>query len=283
MLTIGFAVYLPFLLVYGREMLFGLRGLLAIPQFLPPAPGVMFSNFLLYQFKHYSALLLLGAPLLWAWKREKALIIVTLAVLVPHFAIILRLTGEDNVFIQNTDLLFACCLAAGARELARLARRGGVVAVGALVAVHTAFMVKTDMFFPDDNRRLEAAELAMIGRTYLEGKQASLVTDWNQALTVPFFARPTLRGTILEDPLRQQIVDATSADISQARFRVPDVYVLETWAPSGISRLLRSPEQLAAIKEENSHRRWTKDKAGLDCSELVHHGIYELYRCHQPR
>jgi hypothetical protein len=283
MLVVGFAVYLPFLVVYGKEMLFGLRGLLAIPQYLPSAPDVMFFNFLLYQFKHYSSLLLLGLPLLWAWKREKALIIVTLAVLVPHFAIILKLTGEDNVFIQNTDLFFACCLAAGARELVRLGRSAGAVAVAGLVAAHSVFMVKTDMFFPDDNRRLEAAELAMIGRTYLEGKQATLVTDWNQALTVPFFARPSLRGTLLEDPLRKQIVDATSAEIPQARFRVPDVYVLETWAPSGIARLLRTSAQLAVIKEENSHRRWTKEKSGLDCSELVHRGIYELYRCRQPR
>ena len=279
LIIVGFLTYLPFLIVHGREMLFGIRGLLVIPKISTSNPPELIRNFPRFQFKHYTALLLLGIPALLGWKRERDLILVMLAVFIPHLYIIAHLTSEDNVFIFNTDFLFCCTLAAGARVLATRWKWGLAVAP-VLLAGHLAIMVLTKTFFSFDTRRGEAAELANVGRQYLEGRQAVLITEFNQSVTVPFFARPTVRSLLMKDPLWQQIADVSGrADLS-ARLRVPEIYVLETWRPSGLSRLFRNEAAISSIRADNQWRTWAKRVAGIDCDELVQKGIYELYRCH---
>ena len=277
--AIALAVYLPFLILHGHEMLFGIRGLLVIPQAVPLAPAVMLASFPLFQFKEYTVLVLLIVPLVWAWRRERTLLILSAAVLVPHLYVISKLTSEDNVFILNTDLFFCCCLAAGARALAgnRLTRYVPAL----LLVVHVGLMTVTRTYFSFDNQRAEVEEERGIARRYLEGKDAALITDWSHMVSITYFGRPQLRGPVTQDPLYAQMVDATTPDPNPAPPKARDLYVLETWSPSGIARLLKGRAAIERARQQNSRRAWAGRKFGLDCSELVERGTNELYRCHR--
>jgi hypothetical protein len=278
LIIVGFLTYLPFLVVHGREMLFGIRGLLVIPNISTSNPAELLRNFPQFQFKHYTTLLLLAVPALLSWRRERSLILLMLAVFIPHLYVIAHLTSEDNVFIFNTDFLFCCTLAAGARALATR-WSGGRFVWPALLAAHVLLMTLTRTYFSFDNRRNEASELAAVGRKYLEGRSAALITEFNQSVTVPFFARATVRGPLMQDTLWAQMADVSSRADLAPRLRVAEIYVLETWMPSGLSNLFRSDDQIAAIRAQNQWRGWAKRVAGIDCDELVQKGIYELYRC----
>lgn len=275
--AIALVVYTPLLIVHGHEMLFGIRGLLAIPQTVPMLPAVMLASFPLFQFKEYTVLVLLALPLLWAWRRERALLVVTAAVFVPHLYVISKLTSEDNVFILNTDFFFCCCLAAGARVLAgnRLTR----LVPALLLLAHVGLMTATGTFFSFENNRGEAGELGGIARRYLDGKDAALITDWSHTVSVAYFGRPALRGPVTSDPLYAQMFDATTRNPSPAPPTARDLYVLETWSPSGIAKLLKSPAAIERARQQNSRRAWAKRKFGFECPELVQRGEFELYHC----
>ena len=275
--AIALLVYTPFLIVHGHEMLFGIRGLLVIPEAVPTSPLVMLTNFPLFEFKEYTVLLLLALPLLWAWRRERALLVVTAAVFVPHFYVISKLTSEDNVFILNVDVFVCCCLAAGARVLA--ANRLTRFVPASLLLAHVALMTVTRTYFSFENNRGEAGELGGIARRYLEGKDAALITDWSHTVSVAYFGRPTLRGPVTSDPLYAQMVDATTRDPNPEPPRAHDLYVLETWSPSGIAKLLKSPAAIERARQQNSKRAWAKQKFGFECPELLQRGEFELYRC----
>jgi hypothetical protein len=275
-------VYTPFLIVHGYEMLFGVRGLLAIPHSIPTLPVDVLTNFPLFQFKAYTVLVLLALPLVWAWRRERALLIVTAAVFVPHLYVISKLTTEDNVFILNTDLFFCCCLAAGARVLAANRLRLIRLVPAALLVVHLGLMTASRTFFSFENHRGEAGEQGGIARRYLEGQDAALITDWSHAVTITYYGRPTLRGTVTDDPLYAQMVDATTRELTSRTPTARDLYVLETWSPGGLAKLLKSPAAMERARQQHSYRSWAKQRFGFECPELIQRGKYEefeLYRC----
>jgi hypothetical protein len=280
--AIALLVYTPFLIVHGYEMLFGVRGLLAIPDSVPTLPLDVLTNFPLFQFKAYTVLVLLALPLVWAWRRERALLIITAAVFVPHLYVISKLTTEDNVFILNTDLFFCCCLAAGARVLA--ANRNALIRVvpAALLVAHLVLMTASRTFFSFESHRGEAADQGVIGRRYLEGKDAALITDWSHTVTVAYYGRPMLRGPVTSDPLYGQMVDATTRDSISTTPIAHDLYVLETWSPSGLARLLKSRAAIERGRQQHSYRAWAKQRFGFECPELIQRGNseeFELYRC----
>ncbi len=287
--AIAFAVYLPFLIVHGYEMLWGIRGLLRISSMDKTLPLTLLANFPKYQFKHYTLLLVLALPALWAWRREKALLVLTAAVFLPHLYVIAKLTGEDNVFILPVDFFFACCLAAGARAL--VSRKVTRYLTPVLVTGHLAIMIGTGTFFSFRNHRTDAEELRTLASTYLEGKDAVLITDWNLLISLPYFGRPSIRGPVTADPLYLQILDidnvaldveaGTFTDWSglASRINVPNIYVLETWSASGMAELFKSDANLAQVRDAHSWRAHAKELLGLDCRELLHHGAHDLYRC----
>jgi hypothetical protein len=286
---IAFAVYLPFLIVHGYEMLWGIRGLLRISSKDQTLPLTLLANFPKYQFKHYTVLSLLALPAVWAWRREKALLVLTAAVFLPHLYVIAKLTGEDNVFILPVDFFFACCLAAGARVLA--SRKSTRYVTPVLVTAHLAIMIGTGALFSFQNHRGDAQELRTLARTYLEGKDAVLLTDWHLLISLPYFGRPSIRGPVTTDPLYRQILDidnvayavdeGTSLDTSGLGLWAnhPEIYVLETWSASGMAKLFRSKETLTRVGEQHSWRARAKELLGLECGKLLYHGTYDLYRC----
>jgi hypothetical protein len=275
-------VYTPFLIVHGYEMLFGVRGLLTIPHNIPTLPVDVLTNFPLFQFKTYTVLVLLALPLVWAWRRERALLIVTAAVFIPHLYVISKLTTEDNVFILNTDLFFCCCLAAGARVLAANRLRLIRLVPAALLVVHLGLMTASRTFFSFENHRGEAGEEGGIARRYLEGQDADLITDWSHAVTITYYGRPMLRGTVTHDPLYAQMVDATTRQPTSRTPTAHDLYVLETWSPGELAKLLKSGAAIARARQQHSYRAWAKQRFGFECPELIQTGKYEefeLYRC----
>jgi len=52
-------------------------------------------------------------PALLAWTANVRLILLALTVAIPHLHIIFKLTGEDHVFIPNTDFFCAACIVMG--------------------------------------------------------------------------------------------------------------------------------------------------------------------------
>jgi len=87
--------------VDGRELLYGDRGLLIIRELQPLDLRTMLANFPIYQFKAFTLLPLLLIPMLFAWRTNKWILALALAVGIPHIYLILKLTGEDHVFILN--------------------------------------------------------------------------------------------------------------------------------------------------------------------------------------
>jgi hypothetical protein len=75
------------------------------------------------------------------------------------------------------------------------------------------------------------------------------------------------------------MVDATARVPPSVPPVARDLYVLETWGPSEIARLLKSQAALERTRQENSWRAWAKRRFGFECPELVQRGQYELYRC----
>lgn len=279
--AIAFLTYLPFLVVHWYDMLWGVRGLLAISGSVAIRPTVVLVTFPTYQFKQYTLLLLFLLPVVWAWRREKQLLALAALVFLPHFYVISKLTFENNTFILTTDLFFACCLAAGARVLAT--HRSTRYLPPLILAGHLAIMLWTRTFFSFENHRRDPEELGSLVRTYLQGKDAVLITDWNQSIGLAYFGRPGVRGPVSEDPLFSQIVDISKGPVDPARINGPTIYVLETWSASGLARLFRSDQALERIRKQHSWRALAKKYLDLDCAERVPHGTRELYRCTRGR
>lgn len=274
----GLLVYLPYLIVHGRELLFGVRGLLVINHVVRVDPIRSLANFPTYQFKAFTVLLLLIVPALLAARTNKRMFALALAVAIPHIYIILKLTGEDHVFILNTDFFFGCCLVIGWRELER-ARIGRVIAP-LLLAGHVGLFVGAGIIHRFDPHRGYAEEMRRIAQTYLLGHDAIMVTDWSRAVGLTFFGRPTLTTTVHKDPLFQnQIFDLEFRPMpSLARLDRGEVYVLDAWEPSPLSRLLRSRKSLEAARRDNSVVAIADRALKLQCT-LIEETVHRIYRC----
>jgi hypothetical protein len=280
LLSAAALVYGPLLMVHGHALLWGKRGLLAISGGTATSYRSLIVNTPAYQFKQYTTMLLLAIPLLRAWRAERGVLALTAAVIVPHLYVIAKLTLEDDVFILPTDFFFACCLAAGARHVGG---RWGRAFVGASVVVHVTIMIGLRMFFPADDNRGDGLEQRMIARTYLASPDSRVVTDWTRAVTLTYFGRPTIRGLIEDDPIFPRAVWLSGDELVSSVPPGAQVYALEFWSPSPIGRVFRSEEYMERRRADNSSRALAKRRLGLDCPDLVWHGRYTVYRCHDPR
>jgi hypothetical protein len=222
-------------------------------------------------------LLLFVVPALFALRRNRRFIALSLAVAVPHLYLVLKLTSEDNVFLLNTDFFFACILAMGCRELAT--SRLGLVAATTLLATHVVLMVSScTLFCPGSNRGF-ADEMRAIARTHIENREAVLVTDWSTGKALIYFARSRVSTTLEQEPLHKHVYDITAiARQAPDALDSPNIYLLESWEAGGLRKLLSSERSIAELRSTHSLVAQADRFLNLSCS-LVEQGTLPLYRC----
>jgi hypothetical protein len=271
-------IYLPFFIIDGHEVLFGLRGLMGIHKLVPFEPRTMLTNFPLYQFKAFTVLPLLLVPALFNWRDNRRIFVLTLAVAIPHFYIILKLTGEDHVFILNTDFFFACCLVLGWRQLENSSILRWIPPV--LLFVHVAIFVAAGVIHSFQPNQGYADEMRRVAKTYLLGRDAVLITDWGRGVTLSFYGRPQPTTTVTRESLFQnQILDIEDEPLAQIeKLNRPEIFLLDGWAPSPLNRLFRSKAALEAFRRQYSTVTIAEHELKLHC-ELIEEKEYRMYRC----
>jgi hypothetical protein len=273
-------IYLPYLIIDGHELFYGTRGLLVISKIAHVDPRATLFNFPKYQFEAYSALLLLVLPVLLALRQRRGFILVALAVALPHLYIILKLTGEDNVFILNTDFFFAGSLVAGWSELVR--RTKSVVLASVPVAGHVAIYGLAGLLFTSDHNRTYQMELRSIADRYVKGKPSILITDWGTQQAFVFFGRDSASTVVAQEKLASQIFDVENIPNMQGTpagtLDAENLYLLDTWHAGPMSRLLRSKAGLLQAEQDNSILNRSRRLLGVEC-EPMQRGFSRLYRC----
>ena len=275
----GLAIYLPFFIVDGREVLYGARGLLRIHRALPFRPLAMLANFPIDQFKAFTVLSLLLVPALYAWRENRRTFALALAVGIPHVYIILKLVGEDHVFILNTDFFFACCLVLGWRQLQNLKFARWIPP--ALLLAHVGLYIASGVIHSYQPHREYANEMRRVARTYLLGRDSVLITDWGRAVSLSFYGRPRPTTTVLMEPLFQnQIFDIEAPDPIQKLNR-SEIYLLDAWHPSPLNEFLRSKESSAEFRRQHSVVSVAERDLHLQCTFIEETEYHRIYRCIQ--
>lgn len=272
----GLVVYLPYLVMFGREMLWGQRGLLTVNRIVAFDPTATLLGFPVFQFKTYTTLLLLLIPALFAVRTHLRFLALTLAVAVPHIYIILKLTSEDNVFILNTDFFFACWLVIGWGVLAKSAVGKWIAPVP--LAGHLALVVVSGSIFRFESGRGYAAEMRDIAQRYLQGRDAVLVTDWTTSMALTFYGRPAITNTLENEPLIKQMYDLEKQPYPPSHLTAAEIFLMDPWKPGPLNRLLRSEASLQAQHLTKAVVSRAEQQLGLQCT-LVQEGTNRLYRC----
>ncbi len=271
-------IYLPFLIVDGHEMLWGIRGLLTIHKLDPYRPSEALQNFPIYQFKAFTVLLLLLIPALLAWRENRRMFALGLAVGIPHLYILLKLTQEDHVFILNTDFFFACCLVIGWRQLEKL-KLGRWIAPGLLLG-HAAVFILSGTIHSFQPHRDYADEMRRVAKTYLLGHNSIMVADWGRAVALTFYGRPSPTTTLLQEPLFvNQIYDIQGNPLApHIELDGHEVFLLDAWAPSPLNRFFRTKQSLEAVRHKYALVFVAARELNLHCS-LVEETVHRIYRC----
>ena len=271
-------IYLPYLIVDGHELLYGIRGLLKIHELMPFSPLATLANFPIYQFKAFTVLPLLFVPALFAWRDNRRMFALALAVGIPHAYIILKLTSEDNVFILNTDFFFACCLVIGWRQLENL--KVGRWIAPALLLGHAALFIASGTIHSFQPHRGYAEEMRRVAKTYLLGRDAIMVTDWGRAVVLTFYGRPRPTTTVLREPLFQnQIFDIQAGPLEPiTKLDRAEIFLLDAWAPSPLNRFFHTQQGIDALYRKNSVVAIAARELNLQCS-LIGEREFRLYRC----
>lgn len=275
--VIALACYSPYLIFRGHELLFGIRGLLVISGGTPTEPMTAARNFPKYQFKQFTAMLVLFLPLLFALKKYRSIIALSAAVAIPHLYVILKLTGEDNVFIFNTDFFFSLLLALGFSELWK---HRAVKWIGpAAVAAHVGTLIAAGSLFGVKDHKDYAGEMRGGFDTYLRGKNAHAITDWGTAMAFIFFARDSAATDLVLEPLIHRIFDLDNQpDSDSLELAGKDLYVIDRWNPTPLNRLLSSAASVEEQYQKNSLRYIAERRLNLTCT-LLQERTNRWYRC----
>jgi hypothetical protein len=271
-------LYLPFFIMDGREMLFGIRGLLKINNFLPFNPATLLWHIPLYQFKAFTVLPFLLVPMLFAWRQNRRNLVLALAVCIPHAYLMVKLTGEDYVFILNTDFFVAYCLVIGWRQLEKLKIGRWIGPI--LLLAHAGIFVLSGTIHSFQPHRGYADEMRRVAKTYLWGRDSILVTDWGRAGALSFYGRPQPTTTILNEPLfRDQMFDIEAQPPEPlTKLNRPEIFLLDPWEPTPLNRYFRSKAEVDQLVQEHSIVAIAARQLHLRCS-LIEETEHRLYRC----
>ncbi|MEP6764207.1 MAG: hypothetical protein ABJB66_07860 [Gemmatimonadaceae bacterium] len=270
-------VYVPYLVVYGHELLWGARGLLVIREGTKSSLSSTLINFPKYQFKEFTFLLLLLAPACLAIRKNQKFFALAAAVAIPHIYIILKLTGEDNVFILNTDFFFSAILALGWMALA--SRKWGWWGGATLLAAHVGVYIASGALFSFETHKDYADEMRAFSRSYLADPGNMVVTDWGTGTALTFFSRPQATTTILEEPFFHQIYDmerpaVANPNLTSAR----ELYLIDRWKPTPLNRFFRTKESIREQYNIHSNKLIAERELHLSCTSLFEK-TNKYYRC----
>lgn len=270
-------LYVPYLAVHGHELLYGRRGLLGIHALLKYNLTGLALNFAKFEVKHFSFLLLLLVPAAWALRAHRRFLVLTLATCLPHLYIISKIVDEDQVFILPTDVFVAAWMALGWLALAARVRPAWLAAIPA--AAHAALQVAIGQWFSFEPHRGYGAELRTVVERHLRGRDAVMITDWNVAMNLTFYGRERADTLLEHEPLFRQMYDLTTLNpASLPSLEGRELFLIDTWSPAPLSRLLRSTTALAAMRERHSLRSRAARELGVRCSPLAE-GTYPLFSC----
>lgn len=275
---VALLIYVPYLIIDGHELFFGLRGLLVIRDSVKDDPLASIKHFPAYQFKAFSVMALLLVPAVMAWRANLRLFVLALAVAIPHLYIIFKLTGEDHVFILNTDFFFAACIVVGWRQMERLGSARWIPPF--LLAGHLALFIASGVIHRYAPHRDYADGMRQVVAKYLRGRDAIMVTDWSRSVGLTFFGRPKLTTTVLRDSLfRNQIFDIQGAPMPPlSRLDRPEIFLLDPWAPSPLNAFMRSRASIEALRREHSIVSIADRQLDLQCT-LVEETVHRIYKC----
>ncbi|MBL0937493.1 MAG: hypothetical protein IBJ03_01280 [Gemmatimonadaceae bacterium] len=278
----GTLVYAPYLLTCWRELFWGRRGLLVVREAARMDLSLLAVNTLKYQFKHYTALWLLMIPAVIHWREQRRFAWISLATVLPHLYIVAKLTTEDHTFLLNADAFICAWMALGAFVLVRDRRFRWLAPVP--LVLHLGLYLRAGMLFSGEHNKGYADELKRIAQTHIVGKAAVMITDWDVAIAMTHFGRTAVNSIPEKDPLFKQMYDLTTDVGPWPSLDGVDLYLLDTWSPSPINRMLRSPESLAALQQSMSVRRMAEARLGIACEEMAHltHTLYKCERTGAP-
>lgn len=275
-------IYFPFLFFFYEELLWGNRGLINedVRRHLDLIEGG--KNFIEYQFKHYTLLNFLIIPALFALKKEKNLLWISLAAVLPNIYVISQLRSEDNVFILPLDVFFVCWFVIGWRIL----RKGSLawVATAALLA-HIVFFMITERPFLNDSHKNYGDEMRSIGRIVHGAEDPILFADWTRRMAFIYYNREKASYPLEEGYWYDQSSDVGDRDINKNIVKPGDfanyktIFVLESWAVSPHAKLFLGQNTLQQRYEHNSQRRKQERFLNIEC-QPVRSEINTLYQCH---
>ncbi|HEU4753800.1 MAG TPA: hypothetical protein VFU47_11890, partial [Armatimonadota bacterium] len=270
-------LYLPYLLLFGRELLWGTRGLLTVQHAFPLDPLKLLAGLPKYQFKAYTTLLLLVVPAALAARANRRFLALSLAVAVPHLYVILKIPAQDQVFILTTDFFFACWLVIGWRELAR--HPGGRWLAPLALAGHVALLLVSGSIFRFESHRGYGGELREIARTYLVGRDAVMVTDWSTVRGFSYYVHQAEPGAIDWERLEAQLYDVQNPRrMDPRKLAAAEIYVLDPWRAGPLTRLLRSRRAIEEQASRYSMVGLAGRVLGLRCDPIAE-STHRLYRC----
>jgi len=270
-------LYLPYLVIHGHDLLWGARGLLVINDSVHTDPIAGALNFPKYQFKQYTAMLVLLVPALLAIRKYRYFLLLSAAVAIPHIYIVLKLTGEDNVFILNTDFFFAAVLALGWTELLRQKSTRWIGPTA--IATHVMLLIVSRSVFPFNSHRDYSRELRGFYEQRLMNQDAAVITDWGTGVAFVLHARDSAVTSPLHETLFNRVYDIEGTPLRDSLIRnARDLYVIDRWNPTPLNKLLSSSESLRLQMEHNSVARIAERRLGLTCT-LLEVKTNRYYQC----
>jgi hypothetical protein len=234
-------------------------------------------NFAKFQFKNFSVLHALLIPALFAVRRERKLVLLTLAVALPNIYVISKIPGEENVFISPLDLFFVCWFMVGWQVL----RDHSLVWIAYLALLYqvVTFAITEHTLFRPANADY-ATHMREIGRIVDAEQDPVVLAFWAIQMDYVYYNRekpefPLEQGRWYEQTINIETID----DQTRAEILGHDViFLIDHYRPSGYSELYMSEESLSRRYDTMSIRRTAERPLGLEC-EPVLDGRTTLYRC----
>lgn len=277
--TSGGIVYLPFFALYYDELLWGTRGLLNIDSAKEARPWLALKNFLKFQFKHYSVVNLLLLPALVAFRRERNLAWMTIALVIPNLYLLPKLYSEDNVFISTLDLIFVCWFMVGWQVLR--AKSIGWIAAAFLIVQVSVFGLSQGTLLRTANFEYRE-EMRQIGEIVSREDDPVIFADWARLVAFVYYNRDEASFPLEAGEWFHMVLDVAKLDEIRREdvIRHDAIFVIESYKASGYSELYLSDQALAERFESNSIRRLVERSTELTC-ETALQGHTALYRCRQ--
>lgn len=269
--------YVVFLAIYHQALFWGERGLFAVTSIVPwefiDGPRFFVQDLV----KFFGPAVLFFALGLRAVKKHRAFAVLVIAVYLPHLYVMFKQARAD-MLIAPTDIFFACGCAIGLSVIDSW-RVGRYVTVPVL-ATSLVLLAYLNLAFGGSGSRQYGESMTMMYEQVMKGSSRVVIMKWFDRISAQYYNTEPANRVWDRNPAAPHIYDEQWFDA-----RVPrplpagaELYVLEDYTPSRISRLIRSEQDLQERFEQVSLRRRVERDLNLQCTPAPV-GILDLYRC----